>query len=352
MFRYAIRPHKGFAADDAARFGVACSQPLIVVPASGPAAPASRASQLSSDKVVITAFKPSDDGKAWIVRLFGASGKTEKVKLCLGQPRPAAVVAQRHQRTAPAKGRLKRRSPWLGHCHIAGGVSGRRGSLKEARSAWASPARSTTSNIRSGVTTPHPQPKDRRMRKAAETPCKQRAFHDPPRTPAGPLPDPFPSNTPATRAAPATTNLQERREHPPSKRLGPFRDCTLGQGLPSPPSAVLLQRTGPPSAVPVHPPHSRYGGLATKDGSTRQRCRRVCSPARPLQPRPCPRAWAGGVAMKMKQRGSEKGGDHSLVHFLLRGNGPTYGRTPIRRQRERGEQSQALFCLQCCQSTV
>ena len=58
--------------------------------------------------------------------------------------------------------------------------------------------------------------------------------------------------------------------------------------------------------------------------STRQRGRRVCwpgAPARRLQPRHCPRAWAGGVAMKVKERG----GDHSLVHFLLRGNGPSSG---------------------------
>ena len=84
------------------------------------------------------------------------------------------------------------------------------------------------------------------MRKAAETPCKQRAFRDPPRTPAGPLPDPFPSNTPATRAAPATTNLEERLERRASKRVGQFRDCAVGPGLPSPPSAGPLRRTGPP----------------------------------------------------------------------------------------------------------
>jgi hypothetical protein len=86
--------------------------------------------------------------------------------------------------------------------------------------------------IPSCATTPHPQPKDRRMRKAAETPCKQRAFRDPPRIATGPLPDPFPSNTPGTRAAPATTNLPERLEHRARKRLGPFRDCTVGPGLP------------------------------------------------------------------------------------------------------------------------
>ena len=104
VFRYAIRPHKGFAPEDAARFGVACSQPLIVAPASGSGARRSRASQLSSDKVVVTAFKPSDDGKAWIVRLFGASGKTEKVKLAWAKPAPQAGLAQRHQRAAAREG--------------------------------------------------------------------------------------------------------------------------------------------------------------------------------------------------------------------------------------------------------
>jgi alpha-mannosidase len=87
VFRYAIRPHKRFAPDEAARFGVACSQPLIAAPASGPAADKPRLT-LSSDKVVVTAFKPSDDGKGWIVRLFGASGQAEKVKLGWAKPAP------------------------------------------------------------------------------------------------------------------------------------------------------------------------------------------------------------------------------------------------------------------------
>jgi len=33
--------------------------------------------------------------------------------------------------------------------------------------------------------------------------------------------------------------------------------------------------------------------------------------------------------MQVKERGSERGADHSLVHFLLRANGPSYGRPPI-----------------------
>jgi alpha-mannosidase len=86
-FAYAIRPHRGFAAEDAARFGVACSQPLVAVPAWSPSSGKPRLS-LSSDKVVVSCLKPSDDGKGWIVRLFGASGKHEKVKLAWAKPAP------------------------------------------------------------------------------------------------------------------------------------------------------------------------------------------------------------------------------------------------------------------------
>ena len=87
VFRYAIRPHKRFVPDEAARFGVACSQPLIAVPASG-LVPGKPRLALSSDKVLVTAFKPSDDGKAWIVRLFGASGQPQHVKLAWAKPAP------------------------------------------------------------------------------------------------------------------------------------------------------------------------------------------------------------------------------------------------------------------------
>jgi alpha-mannosidase len=41
----------------------------------------------------VAALKPSDDGKAWIVRLFGASGKAEKATLLWADPQPRAVHA-------------------------------------------------------------------------------------------------------------------------------------------------------------------------------------------------------------------------------------------------------------------
>jgi hypothetical protein len=90
VFRYAIRPHKGFVAEEAARFGVDCSQPLVAARATSSPVVKSPL-ELSSSKVLVTLVKPSDDGKGRIVRLFGASGKTERVKLAWAKPEPRQV---------------------------------------------------------------------------------------------------------------------------------------------------------------------------------------------------------------------------------------------------------------------
>ncbi len=80
VFHYALQPHWRFAPEQAAQFGISCSQPLIAARASGKTPPASRL-QLSTDTVIVSAFKPADDGGGWIVRLFGASGQPQKVRL-------------------------------------------------------------------------------------------------------------------------------------------------------------------------------------------------------------------------------------------------------------------------------
>src|SRR5262249_40114977 len=87
VFRYAIRPHRQFVPEEAAKFGVACSQPLLVSRASG-SSPARPRLKLSSGRVLVSAFKPSDDGQGWIVRLFGASGKSQKISLSWSAPEP------------------------------------------------------------------------------------------------------------------------------------------------------------------------------------------------------------------------------------------------------------------------
>jgi hypothetical protein len=46
---------------------------------------------LNSPDVVVVGLKPSDDQKAVMVRLFGASGKDRKVKLQWGSTQPKSV---------------------------------------------------------------------------------------------------------------------------------------------------------------------------------------------------------------------------------------------------------------------
>jgi alpha-mannosidase len=91
VFRYFIVPHEdGFDGDRAARLGAELSQPLLVLPARGEK-PEPRRVLVNPSSVQVTAYKPSDDEKALIVRLFGASGKDEKVKLDWTAPKPTTV---------------------------------------------------------------------------------------------------------------------------------------------------------------------------------------------------------------------------------------------------------------------
>jgi alpha-mannosidase len=90
VFRYSLRPHGAYAAIDAYRFGVGRSQPLVVAPAAG-AGPAPPRLRIEPGDVVVTALKPSEDGRAWIVRLFGASGEPRSVRLTWTSPAPVAV---------------------------------------------------------------------------------------------------------------------------------------------------------------------------------------------------------------------------------------------------------------------
>ncbi len=84
-FRFVIWPHEQRAADAyAVRNSLEYSQPLLVLPACGEQPTAMGFRLLGTpgaSNVQVTAFKPSEDGKAWIIRLFGVSGHDEKVTL-------------------------------------------------------------------------------------------------------------------------------------------------------------------------------------------------------------------------------------------------------------------------------
>ncbi len=92
-FRFLLRPYRKSDPAENTRFATGFSQPLLPVPARGPKPERAPLFKISSDEVLVTGLKPSDDGRAIIVRLFGASGKTKTVKLDWGGLKPEAVFA-------------------------------------------------------------------------------------------------------------------------------------------------------------------------------------------------------------------------------------------------------------------
>ena len=90
-FRYALRPHGAYDQKDVQRFGIERSQPLIVVPVKAAAPVLSSLFRVTPPGVVATVCKPSDDGNAWIIRLFNSTDRPAKAKLRWGSRTPKEV---------------------------------------------------------------------------------------------------------------------------------------------------------------------------------------------------------------------------------------------------------------------
>jgi alpha-mannosidase len=89
-FRYVLRPHGKYDAAEATRFSTGLSQPLVCENAREGQV-RHPLLQVEPSDVLVTAFKVSDDGKAWILRLFGASGRDRTVQLKWASPPPKGV---------------------------------------------------------------------------------------------------------------------------------------------------------------------------------------------------------------------------------------------------------------------
>ncbi|MGD2294597.1 MAG: glycoside hydrolase family 38 C-terminal domain-containing protein [Candidatus Aminicenantes bacterium] len=89
-FRYSIHPHRLFNPAQAERFGIENSQPLILTPSDSRMGPQSFL-RINPSGVIVTSIRPSQDGKAVLIRLFNSGGTPEKVKLCWGENRPEFV---------------------------------------------------------------------------------------------------------------------------------------------------------------------------------------------------------------------------------------------------------------------
>jgi alpha-mannosidase len=91
VFRFILRPHGRRDVAEASRFATGFSQPLLPVRASVAKPSGTPFLRVEPDDVLVAALKPSDDGKAVIVRLFGASTKARSVTLRWGVTPPAGV---------------------------------------------------------------------------------------------------------------------------------------------------------------------------------------------------------------------------------------------------------------------
>jgi hypothetical protein len=90
-FRYVLRPHRGgYSAALAARFGLETTRPLLVAPATAAQPPATLLA-VSTPEVLVETLKVSEDGKAFIVRLFGVSGKPRSTTLTWQGVQPTAT---------------------------------------------------------------------------------------------------------------------------------------------------------------------------------------------------------------------------------------------------------------------
>ncbi len=90
-FRFVLRPHAGFEPAAASRLAIAASQPLLAVRAREPRWVSGPRLNVASPEVIVTGIKPSDDGHAIIVRLWGAAGKDATTRIDWAEPKPRRV---------------------------------------------------------------------------------------------------------------------------------------------------------------------------------------------------------------------------------------------------------------------
>jgi hypothetical protein len=91
VFRFLLRPHHGYDPGAASRLAIAAGQPLLPAAARGRAVPAAPLLKLGSPDVLVTGLKPSDDGKAIILRLWACAGREVKTTLEWAEPVPRSV---------------------------------------------------------------------------------------------------------------------------------------------------------------------------------------------------------------------------------------------------------------------
>jgi hypothetical protein len=91
VFRFILRPHRKRDIAEASRFATGFSQPLLAAGASDVRFSGTPFLRVAPEDVLVTDLTPSDDGRAMIIRLFGASTKVRSATLKWAGPQPAGV---------------------------------------------------------------------------------------------------------------------------------------------------------------------------------------------------------------------------------------------------------------------
>lgn len=91
LFRFILRPHRGYDPLAASRLAIGASQPLLPVRARGSKTGSAPRLKLTCPGVLVTGLKPADDGRALIIRLWGASGREAQTELIWSDPAPSGL---------------------------------------------------------------------------------------------------------------------------------------------------------------------------------------------------------------------------------------------------------------------
>jgi len=81
VFRFLLRPHRGYDPAAAARLAIAAGQPLLPIAAREGQAMASPPLELSPPDILVSGLKPSDDGQGLILRLWNASARDTRADI-------------------------------------------------------------------------------------------------------------------------------------------------------------------------------------------------------------------------------------------------------------------------------
>ena len=100
-FHYALQPHGAYDPAAATRFGVESTEPLIVAPVSG-TSPSPGRLRIEPSTVVASAFKPSDDGQALVLRLYNPSGQAQTARLEWSHPVRHVWLSSAEEEQGPA----------------------------------------------------------------------------------------------------------------------------------------------------------------------------------------------------------------------------------------------------------